>query len=78
MGPQRQKCPFHPEQKLTIVRKPAPNCDRITGQLTIHFEDVFLKPKKPDQTDFQLSQTQLEDIANDIWTVQFTRAGKQS
>ncbi|KAJ5976291.1 hypothetical protein N7481_009998 [Penicillium waksmanii] len=77
-GPSTTKNILFTEQKMTVVRTSAPNCDRITGQLPIRFEDVFLKPKKPGETDFQLSQTQLEDIANEIWTVQFTRARQQS
>lgn len=66
------------EQKMTIVRSPAPNCPRITGQLTLPFEDVFLKTKKSGETDFVLSHSQLERIAADIWAVQYTEIGRRS
>ncbi|CAI7674452.1 unnamed protein product [Penicillium pancosmium] len=66
------------EQKMTIVRSPAPKCPRITGQLTLPFEDVFLKTKKSGETDFVLSHSQLERIAADIWDVQYTEIGRRS
>lgn len=66
------------QQKMTIIRSPAPDCPRITGRLTLPFEDVFLKAKKSRETDFVLSHTQLERIAADVWDVQYTKFGRQS
>ena len=62
-------------QKMTIVRQLSPKIYHITGQLTIPFEDVFLRPKEGNQTDFHLTHSDFEEMADDIWASQFKEVG---
>ncbi|CAG7990683.1 unnamed protein product [Penicillium salamii] len=43
---------------------------KVTGNMTILFEDVFLRPKRPTETDLTFSQSDLERMALKIWAVQ--------
>ncbi|KAJ6188172.1 hypothetical protein N7519_003080 [Penicillium mononematosum] len=58
-------------QKMEIVRNPAPNCPRISGQFKLQFCDIFLREKKGAKTDFVLTESDLEDIAGVVWANQF-------
>lgn len=61
----------HPTQRIEIVRNPAPNCSPIEGQLTLPFQDIFLRDKQKDETDFTLTHNDMEDIATVVWATQF-------
>lgn len=65
-------------QTMTIRRDTPRNRPRMTGELTIAFEDIFLKAKELQHTHFTLEPAQLEAMAEIFWTVQFTEAGRQS
>lgn len=43
---------------------------RITGSMTIPFEEVFLRPRRPTESDLILSRPVLERMALQIWTAQ--------
>ncbi|KAJ6138912.1 hypothetical protein N7471_005398 [Penicillium samsonianum] len=60
-----------PTQKIEIVRKPAPNCPKVNGQLKLQFRAIFLREKKGTETDFVLTERDMEHIARLIWAVQF-------
>lgn len=60
-----------PTQKIEIVRKPAPNCPKVNGQLKLQFRAIFLREKKGTGTDFVLTERDMEHIARLIWAVQF-------
>jgi hypothetical protein len=60
-----------PTQKMEIVRHPAPKCPRISGSLKIDFEDVYLRPKQRNETDFILTDAEMERFAYIVWRVQF-------
>lgn len=67
--------PF-PTQKIEIVRKPAPNCPRITGELVIKFKDVFLRERKGTENDFVLTESDMEEMARGIWAFQFPKVAR--
>jgi hypothetical protein len=60
-----------PTQTIEIVRNPAPNCPRIQGQLQLQFQDLFLRNKQKEETDFIFSYDDMEEIASDVWRFQF-------
>jgi hypothetical protein len=60
-----------PTQKMEIVRHPAPKCPRISGSLKIDFEDVYLRPKQRNETDFILTDAEMERFAHIVWRAQF-------
>lgn len=48
-----------PTQKMEIVRHPT----KIGGSLKIDFEDVYLRPKQRNETDFILTNAEMERFA---------------
>lgn len=60
---------------MTIVRQRSPKLYCISGQLTIPFEDVFLRPKEGNQADFHLTHSDFEEMADDTWAFQFKEVG---
>ena len=58
-------------QKIEIVRKPAPKCEKITGSLKVPFEDLYGRPKQPNETDFVMTTGAMERLAMFVWTIQF-------
>ena len=59
-----------PVQTMKIVRDPAGD-HRISGSLTIRFEDAFARRKRGNETDFRLSHEDMKDIARRVWNRQF-------
>jgi hypothetical protein len=60
-----------PTQKMDIVRNPAPNCPRISGSLTISYEDIYLHPKQANETDLVFTNADMEQYAREVWAIQF-------
>ncbi|KAJ5384053.1 hypothetical protein N7517_001964 [Penicillium concentricum] len=60
-----------PAQKIKIIRKPAPNCPRINGQLKLQLHDIFLREKTGSEVDFVLTERDMERIARSVWAFQF-------
>ncbi|KAF3011426.1 hypothetical protein E8E15_002567 [Penicillium rubens] len=56
------KRPF-PCQQMEFVRKPAPKTEQVTGSLRVPFEDVYLRPKKDGETDWVVTASDLDFIA---------------
>ncbi|KAJ5781864.1 uncharacterized protein N7518_010347 [Penicillium psychrosexuale] len=56
-----------PTQKMEIVRHPT----KISGSLKIDFEDVYLRPKQRNETDFILTDAEMERFAYLVWRPQF-------
>lgn len=57
----------HPTEKMEILRKAKPNCPRIQGHLKIPFEDIYLRRKQKDETDFVLTEDNMEEMARKVW-----------
>lgn len=57
-------------QKLEIAENPAPNCERIQGTMRLSFEDIYLRPKGRDDTDFLISHGDIEYVADQVWDEQ--------
>lgn len=62
-----------PAQRIEIVRKPAPNCPRVSGELKLKFRDVYLREKKETDKDFVVTEESMEALALQIWDVQFSK-----
>ncbi|KAJ5044212.1 hypothetical protein EN45_013980 [Penicillium chrysogenum] len=62
------KRPF-PCQQMEFVRKPAPKTEQVTGSLRVPFEDVYLRPKKDGETDWVVTASDLDFIAEMVWSV---------
>lgn len=60
------RAPF-PVQKLEISRNPAPNCEKIQGSMRLSFEDIHLRPKGPNDTDFVITHQNIESLAHRVW-----------
>ncbi|OQD60876.1 hypothetical protein PENPOL_c020G01074 [Penicillium polonicum] len=56
-----------PVQKLEITRNPAPKCEKIQGRMRLYYEDIYLRPKGPNDTDFIISHEDLELLADQVW-----------
>ncbi|CRL20147.1 unnamed protein product [Penicillium camemberti] len=56
-----------PVQKLEISRNPAPKCEKIQGSMQLSFEDIHLRPKGPNDTDFVISHQDIESLAHRVW-----------
>ncbi|CRL18095.1 unnamed protein product [Penicillium camemberti] len=63
-----------PAQRIEIVRKPAPNCPRVSGELKLKFRDVYLREKKETDKDFVVTEKSMELLALQVWNVQFREA----
>ncbi|KAJ5425591.1 hypothetical protein N7465_000661 [Penicillium sp. CMV-2018d] len=59
-----------PVQKLEITRNPAPKCEKIQGRMRLSFEEIHLRPKGSDDTDFIVSHRDLEILADRVWSEQ--------
>ena len=59
-----------PEQKIEIQRSPEQNSPRVTGKLTLPFRDIFLRDKKGKETDFVLTRSDMEEIAERVWAAE--------
>lgn len=70
------RTPF-PVQKLEITRNPAPNCEKIQGRIQLSFEDIHLRPKGPNDTDFVISHQDIENLAHQVWHQQ-DKQGKRT
>ncbi|CAG8416837.1 unnamed protein product [Penicillium salamii] len=67
---QEKPIPF-PTAKIEIAKGPErASRPKITGNITILFEDMFLRPKMPTENDLTLSRPDLERMALQIWAVQ--------
>lgn len=56
-----------PVQKIEITRNPAPKCEKIQGSMRLSFEDIHLRPKGPNDTDFIISHRDMEILADQVW-----------
>ncbi|KAJ5193493.1 hypothetical protein N7449_009635 [Penicillium cf. viridicatum] len=56
-----------PVQKIEITRNPAPKCEKIQGSMRLLFEDIQLRPKGPNDTDFIISHRDMEILADQVW-----------
>jgi len=54
-------------QRMKIARKVVPGHPRIQGSIDMAFEDVFLRPKQKTETDFVLTNEDMQAIARPIW-----------
>lgn len=63
-----------PAQRMEIVRKPAPNCPRVSGELKLKFRDVYLREKKETEKDFVITEKSMKLLALQVWDVQFREA----
>ncbi|KAJ5189491.1 hypothetical protein N7491_005821 [Penicillium cf. griseofulvum] len=61
-------------QKLEIHRNPPPNCEKIQGSMRIPFEDIHLRPKAPNDTDFIISHGDMQNLASQVWIAQFDQS----
>ncbi|CAI7576129.1 unnamed protein product [Penicillium palitans] len=62
--------PF-PVQKLEITRNPGPKCEKIQGRsMRFSFEEIHLRPKGPNDTDFVISHRDIEKLAVKVWRQQ--------
>ncbi|CRL24519.1 unnamed protein product [Penicillium camemberti] len=64
------RTPF-PVQKLEIRRNPGPKCEKIQGRsMRFSFEEIHLRPKGPNDTDFVISHRDIEKLAVKVWRQQ--------
>ncbi|KAJ5750318.1 hypothetical protein N7533_007346 [Penicillium manginii] len=64
-------------QKIEVFRKSPLSCSRVIGELTIKFEEVFVREKRETETDFTLTEKDMEEVAGQIWTVQFSEMSRE-
>ncbi|KAJ5494514.1 hypothetical protein N7463_010601 [Penicillium fimorum] len=57
-----------PIQTMRLIRNIGSNQPLITGSMHIQFEDCFLRPKRKNETDFILSNDDLTEIAEAVWS----------
>ncbi|CAI7630263.1 unnamed protein product [Penicillium viridicatum] len=57
-----------PIQKLEITKNPTPKCEKIQGRMRLPFEEIHLRPKGPDDTDFIVSHRDLEIFVDRVWS----------
>ncbi|KAJ5511334.1 hypothetical protein N7453_003437 [Penicillium expansum] len=60
-----------PRQRITIARDPGPNGSRVQGRLRLRYEDIHLRERPQNATDFTLTTRNMEYIANMVWDIQF-------
>ncbi|KAJ5508215.1 hypothetical protein N7527_010358 [Penicillium freii] len=60
-----------PAQRTEIVRKPAPNCPRVSENLKLQFRDIYLREKKEMDKDFVVAEKSMELLALQVRKVQF-------
>jgi hypothetical protein len=63
-----------PVQTIEITRTPPPKCERVQGSMRLAFEDIHLRPKGKNDTDFIISHRDMEIMARQIWDEQFGSA----
>ncbi|KAJ5978349.1 hypothetical protein N7501_001691 [Penicillium viridicatum] len=60
-------------QRIEIVRKPAPNCPRVSANLKLQFRDIYLREKKEIDKDFVVTEKSIELLAFQVWNAQFRK-----
>ncbi|KAJ6127833.1 hypothetical protein N7471_009050 [Penicillium samsonianum] len=57
-------------QKIEITKDPAPKTEKIQGSMKLPFEQIHLRPKGPNETDFIISHQDMENLAAEVWASQ--------
>ena len=65
-----------PKQKIEIVRNPRPGFPRVKGKLEIQFSDVFMRDNREEESNFVLTETDMNELARHIWKYQFPTGKK--
>ncbi|KAJ5100432.1 hypothetical protein N7456_006484 [Penicillium angulare] len=60
-----------PVQMIQIIRDPRPGCPQVNGHLEIQFSDIFGRDKTDEESNFRLTEPDMEILARNIWAFQY-------
>jgi hypothetical protein len=70
LNPTPRRSPIKPVQTIYITQERRADSDQhqTSGSLHIPFDDCFLRPKRGNETDFVLSNDDITEIAEAVWS----------